>query len=183
MKKYHGDAEVQLGSQSGVNFTDLGENVVGKQIKYEKRRRKGRRSSDKIAIGVMNKAFDCKLCDASFVCQDSLLTHVRYHTKVDEERKSENKRDEKELPNDSAKRTRFGKPVVEEEDEKRLENFGENLVISDSYIVDNGSFTESLRNAEILASLNPVHTSGGVRQYVMTVQNGFTAEEFVLAQN
>lgn len=187
MKKHHGEIEEPNESKIETQMTDT-ENLVDKQGGYKRKRRKSRRNNDKIAVGVMNKAYDCKLCDASFVCQESLLTHERYHNKIEEEsRKVGSNRENSEMLLDDKKIIKSKKYCEEDETSKRIHHYTENLVLNDGYIVDNSSFSDSLRNAEILASLNPVQGNENIRQYVMiapgTIQNGYTTEEYVLAQN
>lgn len=187
LKKHHGEGEKapEEKTEELCPATDS-ENVMEKPS-HRKKRRKARRNSDKVAVGVMNKAYDCKLCDASFVCQDSLLTHQRYHNKVEEIKRTDFKREGLKFP--GQKKIRAKKPGGEEEEEgkKRAEHFSENLVLNEGYIIENGTFGDSIRNAEILASLNSIQSNDNIRQYVMLapgmVQSAYTAEEYVLTTN
>lgn len=179
IKKHHGTPEEKPDQSAEINLeAEKGGDPVKKQETYKKRKRKTK-NTDKIAVGVMNKAYDCKLCEASFVCQDSLLTHQRYHNRIlDEVRKVERNEGIVEYSRAGDKRGDLHEP------EKKMENFGSSdLGLSEA--VD--SFSDSLRNAEILASLNSAQGIGSIRQYVMitpeTVKSVYNTEEYAAVQN
>ncbi|KAL0274003.1 UNVERIFIED_CONTAM: hypothetical protein PYX00_006547 [Menopon gallinae] len=185
LKKHHGEGEKVPEEKAEEHCSVIDSENVMEKTAYRKKRRKTRRSTDKVAVGVMNKAYDCKLCEASFVCQDSLLTHQRYHNKVEEIKKTDFKRDCLKFP--GQKKVKVKKPGPEEDGKKRVEHFSENLVLNEGYIIENSTFGDSIRNAEILASINSIQGSDNMRQYVMLapgmVQSAYTAEEYVLTTN
>lgn len=187
MRKQHGvpfektDKPLESGPESNVEGSSF-----EKEETYKRRKRKAKKSTDKIAVGVMNKAYDCKLCEASFVCQDSLITHQRYHSKIEDEmRKVEVSQGSQEFLSSEIHKTKTKR--LDEEEERKMENFGNNEVgLSESCVMDS-SFSDSLKNAEILASLNSGQNIGSIRQYVMiapeVIQNVYNSEEYVLVQN
>ncbi|KAK6623053.1 hypothetical protein RUM43_008905 [Polyplax serrata] len=195
MRKHHGAQESKPekcgGVDSGEKSVEEGD-LVEKQETYKKRKRKGRRNADRIPVGVMNKAYDCKLCDASFVCQDSLVTHQRYHSKIE----GEMRRQKAEVSRGNGDFIRANNPGKTDEIEEPETSFdgvgvsvslaGGELNLNDGCEVEN-SFSDSLRNAEILASLNSTQGIGNIRQYVMiapeAMQNVYNSEEYALVQN
>ncbi|EEB17410.1 zinc finger protein, putative [Pediculus humanus corporis] len=188
VRKHHGILDEKLNKVQTVN--NCGEENDGKCMEkheaYKKRRRKTGRNNDKIAVGIMNKAYDCKQCDASFVCQDSLVTHERYHSKIEKEMRSRTEFNQGNI--DYINGNGNGNGEGQEINKKiKYSDNGDLISNDDNCNIDN-SLSDSLKNAEILASLNTTtHEISSIRQYVMiapeAIQNVYNPEEYALVQN